>query len=631
MILFLIFFIFVFQIIRKTNNDWRESVLISSLYFCITLLSITQLLSIQSTLTRENLVIMWSVCITIAFIILKKKKERKTQKTHQIKIDKESKIWIVSTVIILLLVGLIAIISAPNNGDSLTYHLSRIMYWIQNKNVYYYPTFTLRQLHLSPFSEYILLNIRIIDGNDNLVNTLQWLSLIGVIIAITKIAKNLGANLKGQIISLVVLVTIPMAILQASSTQNDIVVSYFLSCFVYFLLQVVGDKKNNNWMQSIYMGVSLGLAILTKGTAYIYAFPFIMYLIFKCIRKPTYLFRILCITFLLVGIINAQHYYENYILFKNPLGASYEGTPDYSYANKIFTPQSLVSNILKNSSLHLASPLYKLNKLIENDVDKIHDLIGIDINDPRTTWAVNDDPAAAFSIPYLNPNEDVSGNMLHFSLFLCIGFLVLIKRQQNKSVYPYFIAVGGSYVLFCFLLSWQLYHSRLHLPFFVLSVPIIAIYVSRIERNIRICVIGILLCSALYFVLLNTTRPLIGTKNIISLSRYSQYFVHSPSLENDFKSLFKDLKLANCQKIGIQSVSDEYLVWVAAEKYIGTKTVIGSVNVSNDSKKFKINDPFKNSNPCSIIYMGSNIPTSVYTNNHKYNKVGRYGKLVLYR
>jgi hypothetical protein len=60
----------------------------------------------------------------------------------------------------------------------------------------------------------------------------------------TLIAKQqLGANQTGQLIAAVFVATIPMGILQASSTQNDYVLSFWLICFVYFIEQFRNDPS----------------------------------------------------------------------------------------------------------------------------------------------------------------------------------------------------------------------------------------------------------------------------------------------------------------------------------------------------------------------------------------------------
>jgi hypothetical protein len=43
-----------------------------------------------------------------------------------------------------LVVGVIAVVAAPNNRDSMAYHMSRVMHWIQKGSVGFYATAILR-------------------------------------------------------------------------------------------------------------------------------------------------------------------------------------------------------------------------------------------------------------------------------------------------------------------------------------------------------------------------------------------------------------------------------------------------------------------------------------------------------
>ena len=56
---------------------------------------------------------------------------------------------------IVVMAGLTAIVAPPNTYDSMTYHLPRVMHWIQNQSVAHYPTHIPRQLHFPPGAEFI--------------------------------------------------------------------------------------------------------------------------------------------------------------------------------------------------------------------------------------------------------------------------------------------------------------------------------------------------------------------------------------------------------------------------------------------------------------------------------------------
>lgn len=173
--------------------------------------------------------------------------------------------WIVA------ITGVLAIASAPNNPDSMGYHMSRVMHWIQQGTVAHYPTHNLKQLYQNPGSEFAITQFQLLSGGDYFANSVQWGSMVMSLVGVSLIARQLGCDRRGQLLAVVLCATIPMGILQAASTQNDYVLSLWLVCFTYFSLLIVQAGVTRS--TAIYIGASLGLVILSKGTGYIYAFP----------------------------------------------------------------------------------------------------------------------------------------------------------------------------------------------------------------------------------------------------------------------------------------------------------------------------------------------------------------------
>ena len=171
-------------------------------------------------------------------------------------------------------IGLIALIAPPNTNDSMSYHMSRVVHWQQNHSIAHYPTHILRQIVLPPGAELAILHLQILSESDRFANLVQWLSVAAGLCGVSLIAKELGADVRGQILSVVVCATLPMVILQASSTQNDAVEAFWMTCLVYFLLVM---RRRQEWFYPYLVGMSLGLALLTKATAYLLAPPFLIW------------------------------------------------------------------------------------------------------------------------------------------------------------------------------------------------------------------------------------------------------------------------------------------------------------------------------------------------------------------
>ncbi len=152
--------------------------------------------------------------------------------------------------IIILTTGLIALVAPPNSFDSMNYHMSRIMHWIQDRNVAPFPTNITKQVNLTPGTEYEILQFQLLTGGDDLANMIEWFSFIGSIIGVSLIAREIGADRKGQLFSAAFCATIPIAILQASNSENHLSTAFWLVCFAYFALHAFQPFKPHRYYRN---------------------------------------------------------------------------------------------------------------------------------------------------------------------------------------------------------------------------------------------------------------------------------------------------------------------------------------------------------------------------------------------
>jgi 4-amino-4-deoxy-L-arabinose transferase-like glycosyltransferase len=158
------------------------------------------------------------------------------------------------------------------------------------------------------------MHLQILSGGDRFANFVQWFSMVGSIIGVSLIAKELGASARGQVFSAVFCATIPMGILQGSSTQNDYVVGFWLVCLAYYVLLAV--KVKNNQTSLLFIGASLGLAILTKSSAYFYACPFMVWFgLVKLKRLRWKVWKSFFVLSIICFLVNVNHYLRNFYLF----------------------------------------------------------------------------------------------------------------------------------------------------------------------------------------------------------------------------------------------------------------------------------------------------------------------------
>lgn len=641
MLVFLPLFVLILLILifYQKGYELRVSILLGAIFWGVILTFVIELLSMLKILDFSWILTVWMVTLFILFSYYFYIPKRRVPILNCInnikKISLYNQLLLFMIFVIVSSIFIIAIVAPPNNGDSLTYHMSRIMHWQQNRSVFHYPTSNQRQLFLNPWAEFAIMNFQILSSGDHYANLIQWLSMVGSIIGVTLIAKRLGANIKAQIITAVITVTTPMGILQGSSTQNDYVLSFWLICVVNFILQLSQKEKIRSlFFYSLIIGCSLGLAILTKGTAYIVSAPFIIWLSLVLIRKYRESFiKIALLMLSVILLLNIGHYFRNINLYGSPLGSTQEGGPSYKFSNDIFTVPAFISNVVRNLCLHLDSPLYKVNLFIERQVIQFHKTMGIGINDSRTTWGGGDINAQKFHIPYLSTNEDVAGNPIH--LFLIVIALVFTfsrsEFRRNKNLIAYALALLFSFLLFCLILRWQYWNSRLHLPMFILYTPFVAIILSKVLNKIFInLIVAFLTVFSFYWVLFNTSRPVIGDKSIFITNRIDQYFINDAELLNGYKEAANYIKKSNCSQIGLKLYSAEYPLWVLLSDGKNNDFRMEHVSISNISKRLETNYPYNIFSPCVVISVGVERNMEFYVKDKIYFKIWTKGPVSLF-
>jgi hypothetical protein len=473
-------------------------------------------------------------------------------------------------VLAVLIVGLVA---APNNWDSMTYHLARTIHWMQNGSIVFYPASIIRQLYSNPWAEYAILNLQLLTGSDRFDALVQWLSMFGSIVGVSLIAKELGAERRGQILAAVFCATLPVGILEASSTQTDYADSLWVVCFVYFGLRFIARPVA---LYTAATGAALGLALLAKATAYIYAFPF---LVWFALSSPTpRKIKLAAFGMALALLLNLGHYARVYDLYGSPVPIRPDVDPEEStHQNEVVSVPALLSNLIRNAALHASTSSPALNQYIEKAIYKAHGILGISPNDPRTTWK-----RAEFHVVGVNFHEDNTGNPFHLAL-IAVGLLFMLRKPGTVRLW-YGAAWIAAILLFVVYLKWQPWHSRLHLPLFVLFAPLLGCLFSRCWTY---PLAALLIIAAIPWVFYNQSRPIFGERSIFKTDRTEQYFANRPELLPVYRAAAVRIVGQGCADVGLLIYPDawEYPLWVLMRQEIkGVR--FENVLVENDSRKY---------------------------------------------
>jgi hypothetical protein len=172
---------------------------------------------------------------------------------------------VVAVALVALIVQLVMAVGvAPNNWDSMTYHLARIGYWLENHSATPFVGGSIRQNGSPPNAEMIQGWTMALARSDRLANVVQWLALVGTALAIFSGARLLRFSPPAAALAAALFAVMPEPILEATTTQNDLVVSFFVVATALFGVRGIRDGSIGDLVIAAAAG---GLAAGTKGTA----------------------------------------------------------------------------------------------------------------------------------------------------------------------------------------------------------------------------------------------------------------------------------------------------------------------------------------------------------------------------
>ncbi|MCM8776216.1 MAG: glycosyltransferase family 39 protein [Candidatus Omnitrophica bacterium] len=523
--------------------------------------------------------------------------------------------------------GVTAWFAPPNTWDSLVYHMSRVVHWIQNRSVAHYSTVELRQLIHPPWAEFAIMHFQILSQGDHWAGFVQWFSLLGSVIAASLVAGALGAKLMGQIAASMVCLTIPSGILQASGTKNDYAVGYWLVVFVYFLL-LYRDKLKVGYLLGLATG--LGLAFLTKISALVFSVPFLLWLLLleiKQCRREAWKHSILVLGIVL--ILNVSPWARNFSLFGYPFTQRWKeslAASDLTRAkNEVISVPFFIVLVADNIFAHLGSPVQPLNRAIASVKYHLHRFLGVTYSDARITYGA----VPEYTIIDFSMEEVSAGNLYHVilataALVLCIS----LSRFRQHTVLIYGTALCVAFVFFCAYHRWSPYNVRLHLPLFVMAASWIGFVLAESSPKwITHFILTTLCLMILPYTFWNPWRPIFGARSVIATDRWEQYFYTLSELGDPIRSVTSMIRSRGYKNIGLVIGKDhwEYPYWVFLNAGPRTGIRIEHLDVDNVSKTI----PQADFVPEAVIF-SRNDPELLGKYDGLFQESYYYGKLALY-
>lgn len=508
-----------------------------------------------------------------------------------------------------------ALIAPPNNWDSMTYHMPRVMHWLQNQSIALYPTSILRQIAFPPGNAALISHLQLLSSDDTWANLVHWLAFVGLLVVMTHLTQSLVPHPHHPWLGTILALSVPMALMQAATTQNDLLTAFWLSLYAFFILVPTTYRRRD----LAWIAASLGLAIATKPTAFVYGFPLGVVFAARLLLRPTgsaqtsRLQRFGQGCLVLVGALGLSlgTFVRNYRVFATALGGD-QGT-------RVVDPglKPLMSNFLKTVYINLPLPPVKALTV------GIHNLMGYDIYSPNSDFA--DSLLTQSGLKFLAPHEDFVGAPVHIVLFAVgmawLGLTWWRQRTDRRSLAALMglmVSVLASYGLFCLLLKWSPFHNRLLLPLVILGVPVMAFGISRwLKPNLQRWLMIGLLALALTYSLTSLRRPILPlpvvsapqrleqSPSILTLNRQAMYFSGArKELATPYQEAAAAILQRPCQRVGLAfDAGDpwEYPFWALLTQSTANSGRIWIKHVGVNNESGDLPTPFPNDELCAVI------------------------------
>ncbi|HSB90165.1 MAG TPA: hypothetical protein VLD63_09090 [Anaerolineales bacterium] len=503
----------------------------------------------------------------------------------------------------------IAWISPPNNVDSLLYHMSRVVHWAQDHSLRHYATARDHQLLKPIWAETAILHLRLLWGSDRPVNLVQWFSMVGSIVGIVGLAARLGAGRAGRFLAAAFVLTIPMGILQSTSTQNDFVVAFWAVTAAYLVVRSTGSSPTT--LDRVCLALTLGIGFLTKGTYYVYAPLFVVWYFLARWRQSG--FRRMALEGLwmaaLALALNVGFWARNVETFGGPYGTSdwlqrnlwirFESSALPATSDMALAPEGsahaaaglallddsspetsnsgsteaigssgpldilvdFLGRVLRTAAFNLVTPISRWNELVLSILARLPRVFNERYLDQWRNVAWN--------------HEDTAPNPVHFALLLAAAVLTLLPRKSQPAgtARLYTLAVLGTYALIPVVIGHGpgIWGMRYQLPFFVLGGAIVGRLDSwpRLRQGTPIVAAALIVLS-IPWLLLNNTRPLVGMTpwptridSILTTSSAEILFASNHRLRASYAEGAALVRANGCTQVGLRIDSDdlEYTFW----------------------------------------------------------------------
>ncbi|RXK52260.1 glycosyltransferase family 39 protein [Aquirufa rosea] len=469
--------------------------------------------------------------------------------------------------------------SPPNEWDSMTGHLNRIIYFLKkgsmshfigtNWNIDTYPrSFCSLQVYpflMSGYNEYLfkLPNIGA-----------YWIISFGIY----GILKNQGVKFKTRLFLSIIFLFLPNVIMQSITTETDIVLAAYLCTIVYYLMAY---KKQEKTIYIYLAGLSFGLALSHKIT---FAFSFIPLLILYAYsylpaikRRASFVIRHIFLAHILGAIlyVSATGYIANYINYGHPIG------PPTATQHQSVERAGNLSNLLVQGSRNVLRYGFDLFNFdgIRNImvVEKMNHAMKSPFRALDQGLQLGLEKVKEFTIiPFTFDKrfEFYNGSPIYGSIFIFIILpsIFLLIRKPNLMASLFFLCFAIHFITLAFTAAYDPWKGRYMISSAIYLFPVL-VYMSKyifeqrqhILSQLLLGGIVVIICLSALFTLGLNIRALpfnaYGQKSIFKLDRAAALTINRPDITKAYQNFEKIVPQNAVVALGTINDDFEYPLW----------------------------------------------------------------------
>lgn len=180
----------------------------------------------------------------------------------------------------------VAIVYPPNNWDSVSYHLSRVVHWMQYGSIGFFPTSDSRENAAGPGAEYLVLLLQSLTGSERFGGAVQTTAFVVLVVGIATMVRYLPASRSLRLALVLLFATVPSFLLEASTEQNDLCASVTALAVMCALRHpLFGATPKLGYRDAAGLGIAVGASYLVKPTSLIFLLPFLGYAAARLVRR----------------------------------------------------------------------------------------------------------------------------------------------------------------------------------------------------------------------------------------------------------------------------------------------------------------------------------------------------------